>query len=128
MYPVSSDFANKITSNDRTFSLRLTFGSSTVLTGTTIQDITLDEIVNSGDSLTMGCACSNKITVNLINPPMDIEYDGASFTAEVGLLMKERPVTYEYVPLGKFYGAEPETNNDFKNLKLTAYSPLAVSI
>ena len=121
MYSVSDAFKNKIISNDRKFSLRLTFGSSTVLTGATIQDITLDEVVNSGESLTMGCACSNKITVNLINPPMDIEYDGATFTAEVGLLLNDRPVTYEYVPLGKFYATDPETNNDFKNLKLTAY-------
>lgn len=121
MYSVSEKFAKKIISDDRAFSLRLTFGSSTELTGTTIQDITLDEIVNSGESLTMGCACSNKITVNLINPPTDIDYDGATFTAEVGLLLNDRPVTYEYVPLGKFYTALPETSNDFKNLKLTAY-------
>ena len=121
MYSVSEEYAKKIISNDRAFSLRLTFDSSTVLTGTTIQDVTLDEIVNSGDSLTMGCACSNKITVNLINPPTHIDYDGASFTAEVGLLLNDRPITYEWIPLGKFYATDPETNNDYKNLKLTAY-------
>ena len=121
MYLVSEEYAKKIISNDRAFSLRLTFSPSTELTGTTIQDISLDEIVISGDSLTMGCACSNKITINLINPPIDIDYDGATFTAEVGLLLNDRPITYEYVPLGKFYATDPETNNDFKNLKLTAY-------
>ena len=122
MYSVSEEFAKKIISDDRAFSLRLTFSdSSTELTGTTIQDISLDEIVISGDSLTMGCACSNKITINLINPPTHIDYDGASFTAEVGLLLNERPITYEYVPLGRFYATDPETNNDYKNLKLTAY-------
>jgi hypothetical protein len=121
MYSVSEEYAKKIISNDRAFSLRLTFNSSAELTGTTIQDISLDEIVISGDSLTMGCACSNKITINLINPPTDIDYDGATFTAEVGLLLKDRPITYEYVPLGKFYATDPDTNNDFKNLKLTAY-------
>ena len=121
MYSVSEEYAKKIISDNRAFSLRLTFGSSTVLTGTTIQDISLDELVISGDSLTMGCACSNKITVNLINPPTNIDYDGGTFTAEVGLLLNDRPITYEYVPLGKFYATEPETNNDFKNLKLTAY-------
>lgn len=121
MYSVSEEYAKKIISDSRAFSLRLTFGASTVLTGTTIQDISLDELVISGDSLTMGCACSNKITINLINPPTDIDYDGASFTAEVGLLLTDRPITYEYVPLGKFYATDPETNNDFKNLKLTAY-------
>lgn len=121
MYSVSEEYAKKIISDNRAFSLRLTFGSSTELTGTTIQDISLDELVISGDSLTMGCACSNKITINLINPPTNIEYDGATFIAEVGLLLNDRPVTYEYIPLGKFYATDPETNNDFKNLKLTAY-------
>jgi hypothetical protein len=121
MYLVSESYANKITSDDRTFAIRLTFGSSNVLTGTTIQNITLDEIINSTDVLTMGCACSNKITVNLINPPTDIAYDGATFTAEISLLLNDRPVDYEDIPLGKFYTAIPETSNDFKNLKLTAY-------
>ena len=123
MYSVSEEYAKKIISDNRAFSVRLTLtsGSSAVLTGATIQDITLDEIVNSGDSLTMGCACSNKITVNLINPPIGIEYDGATIKAEVGLLISERPVDYEYIPLGTFYATEPETSNDFKNLKLTAY-------
>lgn len=122
MYPVSEEYASKIISDNRSFAIRLTFlGSSTVLTGTTLQDITLDEIINSSDTLTLGCACSNKVTVNLINPPLNIAYDGAEFTAEVGLLLNDRPITYEWIPLGKFYGADPETNNDFKNLKLTAY-------
>lgn len=121
MFQVSEEYAKKIISNNRAFSLRLTFGASTELTGTTIQDITLNELVNSGNSLTMGCACSNKITINLINSPTNIEYDGATFTAEVGLLLNDRPITYEYIPLGKFYATDPETNNDFKNLKLTAY-------
>lgn len=121
MYLVSENYANRIKSDDRKFALKLTFGSSTVLTGATIQNITLDEIINSTDVLTMGCACSNKITVNLINQPTDFAYDGADFTAEVGLLLNDRPITYEWIPLGKFYGADAETNNDFKNLKLTAY-------
>lgn len=121
MYSASEIYANKIVSDDRTFAVRLTFGSSTQLTGTTIQNISLDELVNSTDVLTMGCACSNKITVNLINPPLDVSYNGLEFTAEIGLLVESRPTTYEWIPLGKFYGADAETTNDFKNLTLTAY-------
>jgi hypothetical protein len=121
MYSVSETYAKKIISDDRAFAVRLTFGSSRVITGTTIQNMALDEIVNSTDVLTMGCACSNKITINLINPPTDIDYSNTDFTAEAGLLVEDRPITYEWIPLGKFYGAEAETNNDFKNLTLTAY-------
>lgn len=123
MYTVSDAYKRKIVSNERAFAVKITFDGllAEPITGTAIQDITLDEIINSAESLTMGCACSNKITVNLINPPTNIAYDGAEFTAEAGLLVSERPDTYEWVPLGKFYGTAAETNNDFKNLKLTAY-------
>lgn len=119
MHPVDEDYAKKIIADDRVFAVRLTFGSSTVITGATIQNITLDEIVNSTDVLTMGCACSNKITINLINPPLDISYNGLVFTAEVGLFTDA--IEYYWIPLGKFYGADAATNNDFKNLTLTAY-------
>lgn len=121
MYSVSAEYLEKIKSDNRHFALRITLDSSTELTGTTIQNVTLDEIINSGETLTMGCACSNKITVNLINPPVEVAYEDSSFIAEVGLLMNDRPITYEWIPLGKFYGTNAETNNDFKNLKLTAY-------
>jgi hypothetical protein len=121
MYLASESYANKIIADDRSFAIRLTFNSSTVLTGTTIQSVTLDEVINSGDVLTIGCACSNKLMVNLINPPTDIAYDGARISAEVGLLINDRPVDYAWIPLGKFYVTEAETKNDFKNLTLTAY-------
>ena len=121
MQTVSADFAAKIISDDRKFALRLKIGTDTVISGDVIQSITLDEIVNSTDTLTMGSACSNKITVNLINPPLDISYSGLEFTAEAGLLINNKPETYEWVSLGKFYGADAETNNDFKTLTLTAY-------
>ena len=121
MYSVSENYTKKIIADDRAFTVKLTFGSSNEITSTTIQNITLDEIVNSTDVLTMGCACSHKITINLINPPTDIDYENSSFVAKVGLKIGDRPTTYEEIPLGKFYVAEAETSNDFKNLTITAY-------
>ncbi len=124
MYSVSNSekYMAQITAPDRTFCVRITFNSSTVLTGTTVQDVTLDEVVNSADILTMGCACSNKITVNLIDAPTDIDYQNSSFTAEIGVLIPDNPVSYtEWIPLGTFYVSDVETSNDFKNLKITAY-------
>jgi hypothetical protein len=122
MYSASEKYISQIISNDRTFYVRVTFNSSLVLTGATIQNIGLEELTNSTDVLTMGCACSNKITINLINAPTDIDYNNASFTAEIGLLIPDKPTTYtEWVPLGEFYVSDAETTNDFKNLTLTAY-------
>ena len=121
MYSTSDLFKQIIKSDNRAFALRITLNSSTELTGTTIQDVTVDEVINSAETLTMGCACSNKVSINLINPPTDIAYQDATFKVEVGLLLNDRPITYEWIPLGVFYNPIPETNNDFKNLKLTAY-------
>ena len=121
MYSVSDKYKAQISAMDRAFAVRITFNSSTVLTGTTIQDIALDEVINSADVLTMGCACSNKVTVNLIDAPTDIDYQNSSFTAEVGLQIPGSVTTTEWIPLGKFYVSDVETANDFKNLKLTAY-------
>lgn len=121
MYPVSEEYANKITSNDRSFLVQLTFGSSTTLSGSTIKSISLEETVNSTEALTIGSACSNKITVRLMNPPTDIDYENSSFTVLAQLKIAEDPIRHEGIPLGKFYVAAAETSNDFKNLTLTAY-------
>ena len=121
MYSVSDNFLKQIKADNREFSVKLTFNSSAELTGTTVKDITLDEIVNSTDALTLGCACSNKITVNLIDAPTYIDYENSFFTAEVGLKLGEMPTVYEYVQLGKFYVTEIETTNNYKTLRITAY-------
>ena len=121
MYVVSEEFSEKIKANNREFSVSLTFNSSTELTGTTIQKIAVDEVVNSTDVLTLGCACSHKATINLIDAPKDIDYKNSSFTARMGLKLGEMPTRYEDVPLGKFYVTEIQTTNDFKNVTITAY-------
>ena len=121
MYNVSEEFSEKIKANNREFSVALTFNSSTELTGTTIQKIAVDEVVNSTDVLTLGCACSHKATINLIDAPKNIDYKNSSFLARMGLKLGEMPTRYEEVPLGKFYVTEVQTTNDFKNVTITAY-------
>ena len=128
MYLVSEDFLKQIIADNREFSVKLTFNSSTELTGTTIQNIAVDEIVNSADVLTLGCACSNKITINLIDAPTDIDYEHSFFIARVGLKLGEMPTVYEDVPLGKFYVTDAETKNDFKNLTITAYDGFSIMV
>lgn len=121
MLTVSEDFLKKIMSDDRTFTVKVVVDSSYELTGATIQSVTLDEIVNSTDTLTFGCACSNKVTINFINPPTNINYDNTYIEPYVGIKISDVPLVYESVPLGKFYATDVETSNDYKNLKITAY-------
>ena len=121
MLTVSEDFLKKIASDDRAFTVKVVVDSSYELTGATIQSVTLDEIVNSTDTLTFGCACSNKVTINFINPPTNINYDNTYIEPYVGIKISDVPLVYESVPLGKFYATDVETANDYKNLKITAY-------
>ena len=127
MYSVSDAFIEQIKAINREFDLKLCFTHPTEqeLTGTTIQSMSVDEVVNSTDALTLGCACSNKITVKLINPSMDgdnplkaIDFKNAVFIAKVGLKVG---TDYEYVPLGKFYVTGVETKNDFESVTITAF-------
>ena len=121
MYAVSEEFSKQIKANNREFSVALTFNSTTELTGTTIQNIAVDEVVSSTDVLTIGCACSHKATIKLIDAPKDIDYKNSSFLAKMGLKLGEMPTRYEEVPLGKFYVTDVQTTNDFKNVTITAY-------
>jgi hypothetical protein len=121
MLTVSENFAKKIISDDRTFTVKVIVDSSYELTGAAIQSVTLDEVVNSTDTLTVGCACSNKVIINLINPPTNINYDNTYIEVYAGIKTSDIPLTYESVSLGKFYTTEIETVNDYKNLKITAY-------
>lgn len=121
MLTVSENFAKKIISDDRAFTVKVVVDSSYELTGATIQSVSLDEIVNSTDTLTFGCACSNKVTINLINPPTNINYDNTYIEPYVGIKVSDIPLVYESIPLGKFYATEVATANDYKNLKITAY-------
>lgn len=121
MYAVSEEFSKQIKANNREFSVALTFNSTTELTGTTVQKIAVDEIVNSTDVLNIGCACSHKATINLIDAPRDIDYKNSSFTARMGLKLGEMPTRYEEVPLGKFYVTDVQTTNDYKNVTITAF-------
>lgn len=121
MYVASEEFLSQIKADNREFSVSLTFNSSTELTGTTIQKIAVDEVVNSTDVLTFGCACSNKITATIINAPKNIDYRNSFLTAKIGLKLGEMPTRYEYVPLGKFYVTDVQTTNDYKNLTITAF-------
>ena len=121
MLTVSEDFNKKMMSDDRSFTVKVVVDSAYELTGATIQSVMLDEIVNSTDTLTFGCACSNKVTINFINPPTNINYDNTYIEPYVGIKISDIPLVYESVPLGKFYATEVETANDYKNLKITAY-------
>ena len=121
MLSVSESFAKKIISDDRTFAVKVIVDSAYELTGATIQSITVDEMVNSTDTLTFGCACSNKVTINFINPPTNINYDNTYIEPYVGIKTSDIPLVYEYVSLGKFYATEVETANDYKNLRITGY-------
>ena len=121
MLTVSENFAKKIISDDRAFTVKVVVDSSYELTGATIQSVSLDEIVNSTDTLTFGCACSNKVTINLINPPTNINYDNTYIEPYVGIKVSDIPLVYESIPLGKFYATDVETANDYKNLRITAY-------
>lgn len=119
MYSTSAAYKTEIKANGRRCSVKVVFPALNVtLDGTKIVDMELDDVINASGPLTMGSACANKVTINLINPPTNIQYAGAIIIPYSGLLVGN---AVEWVPLGKFYVTDYSSDDDLYTLKLTAY-------
>lgn len=130
MYIATDEFNKKILSDERQLKLRAAFkytmaDEGTVLTGEdSIKELELEEIVNSDDVITMGSACSSKLTIKLINAPVSIDYDRAIIQAEAGLVLDDGEV--EYIPLGIFYVNEVKNDNNYGDITITAYDSMCL--
>ena len=87
--------------------------SEMILTGANIISVTLTEMFNSSDGITMGATCSNKLNADIIVP------SGLALTSsDVEAYVVDGSEEY---PLGKFYVCEVETANDYKTASIECY-------
>lgn len=107
-----------------------TLSPAVVINKANIQTIKLNEIVNNTqETLTMGCACSNKIEISFIQDPMDKVLDrlgnleGLKIKVEVGLKVANGDIVY--APLGFFTISEVEINNAGNQIDITAFDGIS---
>ena len=88
MYPVGELFNQAAKGFSRQVVIRATFNDSVVVTGDYLQSITVKNIINAGDALTIGNTCSNQLDLAMYMPdtltPNDIRE--AKIFLEIGFL------------------------------------------
>ena len=88
MYPVGELFNQAAKGFSRQVVIRATFNDSIVVTGDYLQSITVKNIINAGDALTIGNTCSNQLDLAMYMPdtltPNDIRE--AKIFLEIGFL------------------------------------------
>lgn len=87
--------------------------SEMTLTGANIISVTLTEMFNSSDGITMGATCSNKLNADIIVPS-----GLALASSDVEAYAVDGSEEY---PLGKFYVCDVETANDYKTASIECY-------
>lgn len=88
MYPVGELFNQAAKGFSRQVVIRATFNDSVVVTGDYLQSMTVKNIINAGDALTIGNTCSNQLDLAMYMPdtltPNDIRE--AKIFLEIGFL------------------------------------------
>lgn len=123
MYSVSNDYMNVISSfGGRQFDMRIDFNGSYTITSAEIKSLKHNEVINTGDTLTMGCTCMSKITLDMFKPAGLIGLDKAYIKPESGLMVSGE---YEWVPLGTYYVADVSTKDNYRTVQITAYDGMS---
>ena len=88
MYPVGELFNQAAKGFSRQVVIRATFNDSVVVTGDYLQSITVKNIINAGDALTIGNTCSNQLDLAMYMPDTLIPNDirEAKIFLEIGFL------------------------------------------
>ena len=119
MHSVSDEYMNVVNSfGGRQFNMRINFNDNYTVTSSEIKSLKHNEVINTGDTLTMGCICMSKITLDMFKPAGLIGLDNAYIKPESGLMVSGE---YEWVPLGTYYITDVSTNDNYRTVQITAY-------
>ena len=109
MYPVSTEYKNKIKENNRIFECKIQIEHSQ---GTLYLDdkdlvlntLTYTESSQAGEEFTIGSTVASHFSIKIFNVPeyANIIFEGATVIPTVGLLLDEAEDRWEYAPLGCF--------------------------
>ncbi len=123
MYPITNAFNTAVSAPARSLSLRVTFNDTRTLDGAHIIHMALSETMASGSELSMGEACSNKLTLSLRMPDEELMLSGGYVDAEAGLELADG--TVEYCPLGRFYISEVTSSDDYRTVTITGFDAMS---
>lgn len=120
MYKASKEYEERIKSDTRKFSLRMTCRGVEIVEG--FVSAKLSMLSGSGtESLEIGSASAAQMDITMQKPDMNLM--GAEMYLEIGLLIDD---VYEYIPLGYFQAQKPTTYDG--RITFTAYDAMVYKL
>lgn len=119
MYRINSDIMQAYDNRTRDLYLRATFNDTKTVNGDYIISYSIDDILSSDSTLTLGNCCSSKLTLSMYMPDDMVGLGNAKVEVEIGIELSEGDV--EYSPLGVFYVDKYTSGDDFKSVDIVAY-------
>lgn len=132
MYIISDNDLRKsvysaLSSQTREFRQRLSFGegigsrfNKQISFDAGIKKIEISQVGNADNNgLVLGNCCSSSATVEFYNPRNTYRYNDKTMFVECGIKLEDGE--YFYIPCGYYKVEKPETDDDWKTVKITAY-------
>jgi len=120
MYAVTDAFHAACKGAGREFTKKVQFNGETDVAGTSLSGITLNEVFDSSDGISIGSTCSSYIKCKLRQPETRIPLSGGYLVPSCGLKVAG---TVVYIPLGKFYVTD--VNAKSNPVEITAYDGMS---
>lgn len=116
-----------LSSQTREFRQRLSFGegigsrfNKQISFDAGIKKIEISQVGNADNNgLVLGNCCSSSATVEFYNPRNTYRYNDKTMFVECGIKLDDGE--YFYIPCGYYKVEKPETDDDWKTIKITAY-------
>lgn len=132
MYIISDNDLRKsvysaLSSQTREFRQRLSFGegigsrfNKQISFDAGIKKIEISQVGNADNNgIVLGNCCSSSATVEFYNPKNTYRYNDKTMFVECGIKLDNGE--YFYIPCGYYKVEKPETDDDWKTVKITAY-------
>lgn len=110
MITTTQIYNEKILSDHREMRMKVIFNGHQEIDGHYLKNVTIHEVSNGEDSLTLGSVCSHSIKIDMFDPG-DILYDEGYVEVFIGLVLAQG---IEWVPMGTFYVSSVARHNEYE--------------
>ena len=121
MITTTQAYKDKILSDHREMKMKVIFNGRQEIDGHYLKNVTIHEVSNGLDTLTIGGICSNSIKIDMFDPG-NIPFEGGSLEAFIGIQLAS---DIEWVPMGSFFISEITRNNDYE-VSLEGYDGISL--
>jgi len=110
MISTTKQYKEKILSDDRQLRMKIIMNGNQEIDGHSLKNVSIHEVSNGKETLTIGSICSHSIKVTMLNVE-GLAYENSSLEVYIGLVMDEN---IEWIPMGTFLVSEVSRNNPYE--------------